>query len=256
MSRQVAGGAGQNRQVCAWGEGSTGGRSRLDRMRASTSHHRDGSGNSSSRRTSRTEVAIIEGGTFGGTCLNVGCIPRRCSCYAADESRTPSDSSRLGIDAALDGGAGRYPRPRLRPDRPDLAPAARTTGSTARTRPCSSAPPAFSGPRPWRSDRRKPHADQVVIATGSHPVVPAVISRSGVRSTPPTPSCGSRSSRRGWPSSAAANRGRVRARLRRAGVHVTLIGPRHRLLRQLTPISVTPSPRPRAPGGTSGSAAT
>ena len=29
-------------------------------------------------------IAIIEKGTFGGTCLNVGCIPTKMYVYAAD----------------------------------------------------------------------------------------------------------------------------------------------------------------------------
>src|SRR5699024_6156717 len=41
----------------------------------------------------------VEKGTFGGTCLNVGCIPTKMYVYAADIAREISDSSKYGIDA-------------------------------------------------------------------------------------------------------------------------------------------------------------
>jgi mycothione reductase len=48
-------------------------------------------------------VAIIESGTFGGTCLNVGCIPTKMYVYAADVASTITHAARYGIDATLDG---------------------------------------------------------------------------------------------------------------------------------------------------------
>jgi len=48
-------------------------------------------------------VAIIESGTFGGTCLNVGCIPTKMYVYAADVANTVTNAARYGIDATLDG---------------------------------------------------------------------------------------------------------------------------------------------------------
>jgi mycothione reductase len=44
------------------------------------------------------KVAIIEGGTFGGTCLNVGCIPTKMLVYPAELARAADDARRLGID--------------------------------------------------------------------------------------------------------------------------------------------------------------
>ena len=50
------------------------------------------------------QVAIIEGGTFGGTCLNVGCIPTKMFVYAADvAARRHARAARFGVDATLDG---------------------------------------------------------------------------------------------------------------------------------------------------------
>jgi mycothione reductase len=44
------------------------------------------------------KVAIVERGTFGGTCLNVGCIPTKMFVHTADLAAVPSQSSRFGID--------------------------------------------------------------------------------------------------------------------------------------------------------------
>ncbi|GAA3578018.1 mycothione reductase [Amycolatopsis ultiminotia] len=49
------------------------------------------------------KTAIVEKGTFGGTCLNVGCIPTKMFVYAADVAATPSASSRYGVDERLEG---------------------------------------------------------------------------------------------------------------------------------------------------------
>ncbi len=63
-----------------------------------------GSGNSilDERHTDR-KVAICEQGTFGGTCLNVGCIPTKMFVYAAEVAATVRDAERFGVDAHLDG---------------------------------------------------------------------------------------------------------------------------------------------------------
>ncbi|MEV6270332.1 mycothione reductase [Kribbella sp. NPDC051936] len=61
-----------------------------------------GSGNTIvNRRFADWKVAIVERGTFGGTCLNVGCIPTKMFVHAADVAATPSVSSRYGVDEQL-----------------------------------------------------------------------------------------------------------------------------------------------------------
>ena len=63
-----------------------------------------GSGNSIlDERYTDKRVAICEQGTFGGTCLNVGCIPTKMFVYAAEVAQTIRDSKRFGVDATLDG---------------------------------------------------------------------------------------------------------------------------------------------------------
>ena len=63
-----------------------------------------GSGNSIlDKRYNDKRVAICELGTFGGTCLNVGCIPTKMFVYSAEVAHTVRDSARFGVDATLDG---------------------------------------------------------------------------------------------------------------------------------------------------------
>jgi mycothione reductase len=53
-------------------------------------------------RYGEMRVAICEQGTFGGTCLNVGCIPTKMFVYAAEVAETIRSSSRYGVDSTLD----------------------------------------------------------------------------------------------------------------------------------------------------------
>lgn len=63
-----------------------------------------GSGNSIlDERYDGLRVAICEQGTFGGTCLNVGCIPTKMFVYAAEVAATVRDAARFGVDAHIDG---------------------------------------------------------------------------------------------------------------------------------------------------------
>jgi mycothione reductase len=63
-----------------------------------------GSGNSIlDRRFAGWDVAIVEKGTFGGTCLNVGCIPTKMFVHTADVAATPAEAARLGVDERLIG---------------------------------------------------------------------------------------------------------------------------------------------------------
>lgn len=61
-----------------------------------------GSGNSIlDPRFADWKTAIVEKGVFGGTCLNVGCIPTKMFVHTADLAATPSTSSRFGVDEEL-----------------------------------------------------------------------------------------------------------------------------------------------------------
>lgn len=48
------------------------------------------------------KVAMIDAGVFGGTCLNVGCIPTKMFVYPASLAAAPREAARLGVDLSLD----------------------------------------------------------------------------------------------------------------------------------------------------------
>ena len=49
------------------------------------------------------QIAMVDSGRFGGTCLNVGCIPSKMYVYPAGLARTPEQARRLGVDLDLIG---------------------------------------------------------------------------------------------------------------------------------------------------------
>ena len=63
-----------------------------------------GSGNSlPDKRFSHLQVALVEeSAIFGGTCLNVGCIPTKMFVYTANIAHWARDSARYGVDAGVD----------------------------------------------------------------------------------------------------------------------------------------------------------
>ncbi len=67
-----------------------------------------GSGNSIvDERFSDLRIAMVERGVgpnhvFGGTCLNVGCIPSKMFVLPADYATSPAEAARLGVDLRLD----------------------------------------------------------------------------------------------------------------------------------------------------------
>lgn len=61
-----------------------------------------GSGNSMiDERFAGMDVAIIDRGTFGGTCLNHGCIPTKMYVIPADLATSPLEARPLGVDLSL-----------------------------------------------------------------------------------------------------------------------------------------------------------
>ena len=62
-----------------------------------------GSGNSVvDERFSDWSVAVVERGTFGGTCLNRGCVPSKMLIYPADIVESIRHAAALGVDAHVD----------------------------------------------------------------------------------------------------------------------------------------------------------
>lgn len=61
-----------------------------------------GSGNSIPAELDGARIALVERGVFGGTCLNVGCIPSKMFIYAADIAMHVRDAERYGVHASVD----------------------------------------------------------------------------------------------------------------------------------------------------------
>ena len=72
-----------------------------------------GSGNSLiTPELNHLDIGLVEKGTFGGTCLNVGCIPTKMFVLPADRVLEARDAARLGVD--IDGVRADWPRIRDR----------------------------------------------------------------------------------------------------------------------------------------------
>jgi len=119
-------------------------------------------------------IALIDSGTFGGTCLNVGCIPTKMYVYPADLARTPDHARPLGVDLSAPVVDWPAIRDRVftrvdaisregeqgRRDDPDV------TLFTDEAR--------FTGPRRLVVGGETIVAERVVVAAGSRPVIPDV----------------------------------------------------------------------------------
>ncbi|WP_323792396.1 mycothione reductase [Nocardioides sp.] len=136
-----------------------------------------GSGNSiADDRFTDRKVALLEKGVFGGTCLNVGCIPTKMFVYPADLALNALHGEHLGVESHLD--QVRWPE--------------------IRDRIFGRIDPISAGGRRWR-DESNEHvtlfegharfvaertidtgtgetitADEVVVATGSRPLMPRI----------------------------------------------------------------------------------
>ncbi|HEY1969068.1 MAG TPA: mycothione reductase [Pseudonocardia sp.] len=146
-----------------------------------------GSGNSlPDQRFDHLNIALIEEGVFGGTCLNVGCIPTKMYVYAADVAREIHEASRYGIDATVDKVRWADIRDRVF-GRIDPISAGgreyRAHGSPNITLYTGHA--EFTGPKQLSvaladGGTAEISADRIVLATGSRPIVPAEVEEAGV----------------------------------------------------------------------------
>jgi len=127
-------------------------------------------------------IAIVEQGVFGGTCLNVGCIPTKMYVYPADLAAHADDWARLGL-------YGTAPKPDWTAIRDRvfgrIDPIStggreyRATGTPNVT--LYEAHAEFAGPRQLRlSTGAELTAEHVVLATGTRATVPDLVTSSGV----------------------------------------------------------------------------
>ena len=147
-----------------------------------------GSGNSiPSPAFDGMNIALVEKGRFGGTCLNVGCIPTKMYVLAADAARNVAEAERLGVHATLDSVDWDQIKQRVFGRRID--PIA-SGGEAYRRGPETphitvyDRHATFVGPRRIRTgqgdEEMEITADQIIVAAGSRPHVPSFIKEAGV----------------------------------------------------------------------------
>jgi mycothione reductase len=133
-----------------------------------------GSGNSIiDDRFDDLRVAIVEMGTFGGTCLNVGCIPSKMFVYPADLAASTIQATRLGVDLDLQGIRWREIQERIFGRIDPKAANGRTYRQESHNVTVFDGRARFVGPRELDVGAAETiTADRIVIAAGSRPVVP------------------------------------------------------------------------------------
>jgi mycothione reductase len=142
-----------------------------------------GSGNSIVRpEFDDWQIAIIEESTFGGTCLNVGCIPTKMYVYPADVAEAARNGPRLGVDTGFTGMRWADVRDRVF-GRIDPISAGgrdyRAHGEPNTT--LFEAHADFADPQTLElSTGESITADRIVLATGSRPVIPPKIGAADV----------------------------------------------------------------------------
>lgn len=134
-----------------------------------------GSGNSIPDYLADWKVAVVERGTFGGTCLNVGCIPSKMFVLPADVAVEAGHAERLGIDVRFEGADWPSIRDRIfgridaiseggRKYRATGSPNVTLIEGTAR----------FVGDRVLDVEGEHITAPKIMLAAGSRPVAPPI----------------------------------------------------------------------------------
>ena len=125
------------------------------------------------------DIAIAEHGLFGGTCLNVGCIPSKMFVYAAEVAELAAHSEHLGVHTSFDGADWPAIRDRIFGRIDPIAsggldyrmglPNVTVYTDTAR----------FVGPRTVAVGDDTVTAKRVVVAAGARPALPEIAGLTG-----------------------------------------------------------------------------
>lgn len=142
-----------------------------------------GSGNSiATQAFDDWQIAIVEEGTFGGTCSNVGCIPTKMFVYPADVARAVDEAARVNVEATLDRVRWADLRDRIFERVDSMSISGREWRRTGRPNTqLIESHVEFIDPHTLRmADGATLTADRIVLAAGSRPIVPAIVEASGV----------------------------------------------------------------------------
>ena len=136
-----------------------------------------GSGNSiADGRFKGWRTAILEKGVFGGTCLNVGCIPTKMFVHPADLAASVDHARTVGVDLTLDGVRWREIRDRIFRRIDPISVAGRNfRAERLENVTLYEGHARFTGPRTIDTGTGETiTADQVVVAAGSRATIPDV----------------------------------------------------------------------------------
>lgn len=117
--------------------------------------------------------AVVEAGRLGGTCVNVGCVPKKVMWYAAHQAHALEDAAAYGFDVKLGG----HDWAALRRGRDAYV--ARLNGIYAgnlerKNIDVFRGRATITGPGRIRVNDQELGADCVVLATGGYPIVPEI----------------------------------------------------------------------------------
>lgn len=124
------------------------------------------------------KVAIVEKGKFGGTCLNVGCIPTKMYVLAAEHAFAAREAGKLGVDLEFHGADWDAIKERVFDNRIDLI---AKGGENYRRNECDNVTvydmeASFVGPKTLKTGRGGVEetitADTIVLAAGARPFIP------------------------------------------------------------------------------------
>lgn len=119
-------------------------------------------------------AAIIDSGTFGGTCLNVGCIPTKMFVLPADLATSPSEAARLGVNLQFRGASFASIRDRIFGQIDPISEAGFSYRQGLENIDVYSDEAKFVDAYTLEVGDRRITADQIVLAVGSRPRVPDV----------------------------------------------------------------------------------
>ena len=119
-------------------------------------------------------IAMVEQGTFGGTCLNRGCIPSKMFVYTADIAHHVRVAARYGLDATLHGADWQAIRDRVFGRIDAISAGGRDYRSGRPNTDLYEQPARFVGRRELQVGDTRITADRIVLAAGSRPRIPDV----------------------------------------------------------------------------------
>lgn len=120
-------------------------------------------------------IAVVEGGVFGGTCLNRGCIPSKMFVYTADVAEAVHTAGRYGLQASLQGSDWAAVRDRVFARIDPIAAGGLTYRAGLPNTTLFEGTARFVGPRTLQvGDGPTITGERIVLAAGSRPRIPEV----------------------------------------------------------------------------------